>query len=58
MTRQRLDELQDNLFVLRCAVEDVERDLPNARTVKEHREAIAWLLDAARPLVATELDLS
>lgn len=58
VTRQRLDELHDHLFVLRCAVEDVDRDLPRARTAKELREAIAWLLDAARPLIATDLDLS
>ena len=58
ITRRRLDELQDQLFVLRCAVEDVDRDLPRSRTLKEHREAIDWLLDAARPLVAVDLDLT
>ncbi len=51
ITRTQLNELQDDLFVLRCAVEDVERDLERSRTLKEHREAIDWLLDAARPLL-------
>lgn len=44
--------------MLRCAVEDVERDLPRSRTLKEHREVIDWLLDAARPLLAVDMDLT
>jgi hypothetical protein len=43
------------VYVLRCAVDDVERDLewPDGKaTAKELRDAMAWLLDAARPLAA------
>jgi hypothetical protein len=43
------------VYVLRCAIDDVERDLawPDGRTsAAELRSALAWLLDAARPLSA------
>jgi len=51
VTRQSLDELRDRLYVLEAAMEDVERDLGEAPTPKEVREALDWLLAAARPLV-------
>lgn len=51
VTREALDELHDALYVLEAAVEDVERDLGSARTAKDFREALEWLLHAARPLV-------
>jgi hypothetical protein len=51
VTRQSLDDLRDRLYVLEAAVEDVERDLGEAPTPKELREALDWLLAAARPLV-------
>lgn len=52
MARTELDELHDELYVLACAVEDVERDLsvPGRRTITELRDAVDWLLAAARPL--------
>lgn len=52
LARRQLDELRDGLYVLRCAIEDVERDLAVSRppTRQELREALDWLLDAARPL--------
>jgi septal ring factor EnvC (AmiA/AmiB activator) len=53
MARAELDQLRDALYVLEAAVEDVERDL--AEAAEDHdevRRALAWLLDAARPLVA------
>jgi hypothetical protein len=42
--------------VLACAVEDVERDLGAAGDpgVTELQEALSWLLEAARPLCATD----
>jgi hypothetical protein len=42
--------------VLACAVEDVERDLAAAGDpgVAELQEALSWLLEAARPLCATD----
>ena len=52
VARAELDALHDDLFVLACAVDDVERDLGASRRPSnaEIREAIDWLLDAARPL--------
>jgi hypothetical protein len=54
MRRRELDDLHDALFVLRCAVQDVDRDLQPAhrQTKQDHVEAVAWLLEAARPLLA------
>ena len=52
MARSELDELRDHLWVLEQTVRDVERDLASARTVRELREALEWLLHAARPLVS------
>ena len=52
VARTELDELHDELYVLACAVEDVERDLsaPGRRTATELSDALHWLLAAARPL--------
>ena len=51
VTRAELDELHDLLYVLEAAVEDVDRDLAGAKpSATETREALDWLLDAARPL--------
>jgi hypothetical protein len=50
VARTRLDQLHDLLYVLECAVEDVERDLTPTATRAEYREALDWLLEAARPL--------
>jgi hypothetical protein len=50
MTRSELESLQDQLYVLEAAAEDVERDLQGSPTKKDYEEAVAWLLDAAKPL--------
>jgi hypothetical protein len=53
VAKSSLDELHDELYVLACAVDDVERDLAAADgqvPVDELRQALDWLLDAARPL--------
>ena len=52
VARHALDALRDELYVLACAVEDVERDLAaTARpTTRDLQDALTWLLDAARPL--------
>ena len=55
VTRQALEELHDALYVLEAAVEDVDRDLESAKTAKDFREALDWLLQAARPLVTKRL---
>lgn len=56
MTRSRLAHLQDRLWVLSCAVEDVDRDLAIAEGPDDVRRAADWLLEAARPLVG-EMDV-
>lgn len=55
MARQELDELYDLLYVLECAVEDVERDLTGGGSKQELQDAVNWLLQAARPLVGRRL---
>ncbi len=53
ITRSERDKLRDQIFVLRCAVQDVEQDLDPAidPTTRDYKAALSWLLDAARPLV-------
>jgi hypothetical protein len=58
VTRQSLDDLRDRVYVLEAAIEDVERDLGEAPTAQEVRDALEWLLAAARPLVHNPLDLT
>lgn len=50
VARAQLAELADKLYELEAAIEDVERDLADARTAEDLSEALAWLLQAARPL--------
>ncbi|HEY8527240.1 MAG TPA: hypothetical protein VIL48_19885 [Acidimicrobiales bacterium] len=50
VSRRELDDLHDRLYALEAAVEDVERDLADARTIADHRDALDHLLEAARPL--------
>ena len=54
VARAERDELRDRLFVLRCAVDDVGRDLEGTPTKQDYADAVRWLLDAAEPLVALE----
>jgi hypothetical protein len=51
VARRELDELYDRLYVLEAAIEDVDRDLVGSPTPADYRDAVAWLLDAARPVV-------
>lgn len=58
IARSELDALHDDLYVLACAVDDAERDLAASGakpTLKELREIVTWLLDAAKPLRDREL---
>ena len=57
VARAELDGLHDELYVLACAVEDVQRDLaaPGRRTVTELTDAVEWLLAACRPLRDREI---
>ena len=51
MTREELDALHDQLYVLEAAIQDVERDLEASPTKHDYVEALDWLLDACRPLI-------
>ena len=58
VARSSLDELHDELYVLACAVDDVERDLLAAGgspTPADLRQSLDWLLEAARPLRDREI---
>src|SRR3954471_15738087 len=58
VTKAELDQLHDDLYVLACAVEDVERDKAaagKAVSARELTDMLAWLLDAARPIRDREL---
>ena len=65
VARSELDALHDELYVLACAVDDVERDLGlgqeqgldgrRAPTSQELMDALTWLLQAARPLRDREI---
>ena len=58
VAKATLDELLDELYVLACAVDDVERDLEAAGSspsTAELRQALDWLLEAARPLRQREI---
>lgn len=51
VARSELDALYDELYVLSCAVADTEREMADRRaTATSLREALDWLLEAARPL--------
>jgi hypothetical protein len=60
IARSELDALHDELYVLACAVDDVERDLADveAPSPQELTEALRWLLEAARPLRNREIGAS
>lgn len=49
ITRQALSSLDDLAYVLACAVDDVERQVAAGDDI---RQALDWLLEAARPLAA------
>ncbi len=57
MTRGELNALRDQIFVLKCAIDDVERDLDPSidPTTRDFRAALTWLLEAAKPVVAEPL---
>ena len=56
VARTQLDELHDRLYVLEAAIEDVQRDLADADDEQTVREALDWLLEAARPVVEHRLE--
>ena len=58
VTKEQLDQIHDELYVMACAVDDVERDLVFAGgkpSAKELQEMLEWLLISARPIRNREL---
>ncbi len=52
LARSVIDQLRDDVYVLQCAIEDVDRDLSCTDSPQDVRDALNWVLEAARPLVA------
>ena len=50
--RHELDSLRDQVYLLKCAIADVEADLDPAidPTTRDFKAALNWLLKAAKPL--------
>ncbi len=57
LARSVIDTLRDDIYVLQCAIEDVDRDLAASDSKQDVREALKWILDAARPLVENAINL-
>jgi hypothetical protein len=58
VAKAELDQLHDELYVLACAVDDVERDLAGAGkkpATSDLEQMLAWLLESARPIRDREL---
>jgi hypothetical protein len=57
ITRTELDDLRDRIYVLACAIEDVQDDVrPDVDpTTRDFRSALEWVLEAARPVVESGL---
>jgi hypothetical protein len=51
VTRRALESLDDMVYVLASALEDVERDLSLDASPEQVKMCLDWLLEAARPLV-------
>jgi hypothetical protein len=52
LTRAGINNLHDHIYVLECAIGDVEKDLAEDDSAESVRRCLDWLLEAARPLVA------
>jgi hypothetical protein len=55
VARGAIDRLHDQIYILECAIEDVEKDLADDDSIDAVSRALAWLLEAARPLRSTRL---
>ncbi|MGH9106404.1 MAG: hypothetical protein ACRDZX_11345 [Acidimicrobiales bacterium] len=51
IARKALEKLDDLLFVLACAIADVEADLALDTSPEQLRRSLDWLLESARPLL-------
>lgn len=56
VTKQALEALLDQVYVLQAAIEDVDRDLADAADdPAEVERALKWLLSAARPVANSSM---
>jgi hypothetical protein len=56
MTREELDALKDQIYVLHCALTDARHDLAKPRHTKDSiREILEWVMDAAAPVASASL---
>ena len=59
MTREELDSLKDQIYVLHCALADARNDLNKPRHTKDSiRETLDWVMDAAEPVASASLSPS
>jgi hypothetical protein len=52
LRRTELADLQDRIYMLRCAIEDVDRDRAEDDSERTVRTSLAWLLENARAVTA------
>jgi len=57
MAREELNDIHDALYVLSCAVDDVQRDLADIEkpSNKELRDMLQWILECAEPIGSLRL---
>lgn len=53
LTRAGINTLNDQIYVLECAISDVEKDLADDDSPESVRRCLEWVLEAARPLIGT-----
>src|SRR5689334_23528820 len=58
VAREELEGTRDRLYVLACAIEDVERDVGDEAALNDVREALGWLLDAAKHATGVSAETS
>jgi type VI protein secretion system component VasF len=51
VARKAMEGLDDLLFVLSCAIEDVENDIAIDGSLEQAARSLNWLIEAARPLL-------
>ena len=56
MTREELDLLKDQIYVLHCALTDARNDLSKPRHTKDSiKEILDWVMEAAEPVATASL---
>lgn len=57
VAREEIDTLKDQIYVLACAVQDVQQDLERSgrQSAESLRESLEWLLEAAIPVTESTL---